>query len=43
MTWVAAAECLRGVVAGEFTAPELDVCDPRFPVEVCARAVRRRK
>jgi SAM-dependent methyltransferase len=37
---VAAAE-LRGLVAHELTQTELDTHDPRFPVEVCARAVKR--
>jgi SAM-dependent methyltransferase len=36
---VAAAE-LRGVATHELTAAELDTHDPRFPVEVCARAVK---
>lgn len=36
---VAGAE-LRGVVTSEFTADELDFNDPRFAVEVCARAMK---
>ena len=35
----AAAE-LRGLVAEEFSQPTLDYNDPRFAVEVCARAVK---
>jgi SAM-dependent methyltransferase len=35
----AAAE-LRGLVAEEFSQPALDYNDPRFAVEVCARAVK---
>jgi SAM-dependent methyltransferase len=36
-----AAGEIRGLVAWEFTRAELDVSDPYFPVEVCARAVKR--
>jgi SAM-dependent methyltransferase len=36
---VAAAE-LRGVASHELTRAELSAQDPRFPVEVCARAVK---
>jgi hypothetical protein len=35
-----AAGEIRGVVAGEFLRSELDSHDPRFAVEVCARAVK---
>jgi SAM-dependent methyltransferase len=35
-----AAGELRGVVTGEFTPAELAAADPRFAVEVCARAVK---
>lgn len=38
---LAAAAELRGLAAHELRAEELDVVDPRFTVEVCARAVRR--
>lgn len=37
---VAAGE-MRGLVASGFTQSELDAYDPRFPVEACARAVKR--
>jgi glycosyltransferase involved in cell wall biosynthesis/SAM-dependent methyltransferase len=33
---------IRGLVAAEFTQAELDTHDPRFAVEVCARAVKRK-
>ena len=36
-----AAGEVRGLVTHEFTRAELDDHDPRFAVEVCARAVRR--
>ena len=35
-----AAGEIRGVIASEFLRAELDHHDPRFPVEVCARAVK---
>jgi len=35
----AAAE-IRGLTTEEFSAQEIDHCDPHFAVEVCARAVR---
>ena len=35
-----AAGEIRGLVAGEFSAAELDLEDARFAVEVCARAVK---
>jgi hypothetical protein len=35
-----AAGEIRGAVATEFLKSELDHHDPRFPVEVCARAVK---
>lgn len=38
---VAAAE-LRGLVCDEFTFEELNTHDPRFGVEICARAVKTR-
>jgi SAM-dependent methyltransferase len=31
---------LRGLVVGEFTRTELDYCDPRFALEICAHAVK---
>ena len=37
---LSAAGELRGVVASEFLGGELDTHDPRFAVEVCARAVK---
>lgn len=37
----AAAE-IRGAVAGEFSRAVLDYSDPRFAVEVCARAIKRK-
>jgi SAM-dependent methyltransferase len=36
-----AAGEIRGVVSNEFLRSELDSHDLRFPVEVCARAVKR--
>ena len=36
-----AAGEIRGLVSGEFSRSELDTHDPRFPVEVCARAAKR--
>jgi SAM-dependent methyltransferase len=36
-----AAGQMRGLAAHEFTAAELDHHDPRFAVEVCARAVKK--
>jgi SAM-dependent methyltransferase len=36
-----AAGEIRGFIAKEFTKAELDYCDPRFAVEVCARAVKQ--
>jgi SAM-dependent methyltransferase len=38
---LAAAAEIRGVVTSELTPAELDTHDPRFAVEVCARAVKR--
>lgn len=35
---LAAAAEIRGMAAEEYTSAELDTRDPRFPVEVCARA-----
>ncbi|MBX6312419.1 MAG: methyltransferase domain-containing protein [Isosphaeraceae bacterium] len=35
-----AAGQLRGLVADEFTQEELDYQDPRFAVEICARAIK---
>jgi hypothetical protein len=35
-----AAGEIRGVMSSEFLKSELDTHDPRFPVEVCARAVK---
>jgi len=37
---LAAAAELRGVASHELTRAELNAQDPRFPVEVCARAVK---
>jgi SAM-dependent methyltransferase len=36
-----AAGEIRGVIASEFTRAELNTHDPRFAVEICARAVKR--
>jgi len=36
-----AAGSLRGLVAHEFSEKELNYLDERFPIEVCARAVKR--
>lgn len=38
---LAAAAELRGLAVHELTGAELDAHDPRFPVEVCARAIKR--
>jgi SAM-dependent methyltransferase len=38
-----AAGEIRGLVAGEFSAAALNYHDPRFPVEVCARAQKGNK
>jgi SAM-dependent methyltransferase len=38
---LAAAAEIRGLAAHELTRAELNTHDPRFPVEVCARAIKR--
>jgi hypothetical protein len=37
---LAAAAEIRGLAAHELTRTELNTHDPRFPVEVCARAIK---